>query len=187
MTLVRITRVTESLYYDYFIQSTPTNSFTVIIEGMSNYQFVDDGIPPDYLNSNDITPEISDASATDQLTTLMKSFIKVVLCSQYTDCFDEKISIGDSVIESLNLIRPILDAYQIEGYYYLKNPPCFSLAELDPTNCTLGSEWVSRMQRIFGTLDIEPNITFQRFNDLLIKRPKLHCSVYFKNLIFKGN
>ncbi len=65
----RLTRVSESLYFDYFIRSTPTNSYTVVIEGMKHNQFICEGIPPDYLTFKDINPEIDNQTTTDQLTT----------------------------------------------------------------------------------------------------------------------
>jgi hypothetical protein len=166
----RLTRVSESLYFDYFIRSTPSNSYTVVIEGMNHYQFIGDGIPPDYLTFKDIIPEIDNQTATDQLTTLMKSFMKLALCSYYSDCLDERIFIETLVATSLNLVQPILDAFQYEGYYFLQEP-CFIIPALNPPNCTQGAEWVGIMQRVFGTLDSVPNITnidrFKPFNDFI--------------------
>ena len=175
----RLTRVTESLYFDSYMRSTPTNSYTVVIEGMNNYQFVGDGNPPDILMfEDDIKPEISNDTATNISTTFLKSFLKVALCSFYTDCSDEKDFIESAVTNTINLVKPILDAFQIEGYYYLQDPPCFIIPELNPPNCTQGSKWVGHIQQVFGTFDIVPNIsntdTFMPFNDFLLKRPKLH-------------
>ena len=175
----RLTRVTESLYFDYFVRSTPSSSYTIVIEGMNNYQFVGDGSPPDYLVWRDIKPEVSNETASDQLTSFMKSFIKLSLCSYYTDCLDEKIYIESAVASSLNLVKPILDAFELEGYYFFQEP-CFIIPALNPPNCTKGAEWVGIMQKIFGTLEIEPNITnfdnFKPFNDFVFDRPKIHNS-----------
>ena len=151
---------------------------------MNNYQFVGEGIPPDYLTFRDITPEIDNLTAIDELTTLMKSFMKLALCSYYTDCLDEKIFIETAVDTSLNLVKPILDAFQYEGYYFLQEP-CFIIPALNPPNCTQGAEWVGIMQKIFKALDIVPNITnfdtFKPFNDFIFG------IYYFKSIISYNN
>ena len=151
---------------------------------MNNYQFVGEGIPPDYLTFRDITPEIDNLTAIDELTTLLKSFIKLALCSYYTDCLDEKIFIETAVDTSLNLVKPILDAFQYEGYYFLQEP-CFIIPALNPPNCTQGAEWVGIMQKIFKALDIVPNITnfdtFKPFNDFIFG------IYYFKSIISYNN
>ena len=74
----RITRMAESYFFDMQNQrSSNLEILTLIVKGMNHYQFAGEGQPPSPVKQNDITPEITDAEARDQVTSILTSFMKI--------------------------------------------------------------------------------------------------------------
>ena len=134
--LSRVTRVMES-YYHYVLypyQGNKPNLFPVaVVQGMSHMQFAS-GTPPFLVQERDLKPEISYDEAHSIVANLTASFIKSILLGETTPSqyFQQWAnSTGE-------FLKPLLLAYQMEGFYHFK-PPCYD----DPPSpaCTTGCPW----------------------------------------------
>ena len=147
--LARVTRLMES-YYHYILNPYPGNEPNlfpvVVIPGMSHMQFAS-GSPPFLVKDRDLKPEISYDEAHSITANLTTAFMRSILggdtisntyIQQYVD------STGD-------FLKPLLLAFEMEGYYHFK-PPCYD----DPPSpkCTIGCPWSDIVsQRIMGGLE----------------------------------
>ena len=55
----------------------------------------------------------------------------------------------DYILVTMRIVNPIIDAFNMEGYYHFK-PPCSLDSRLSPPNCTQGSNWTPIAQSIMG-------------------------------------
>ena len=133
--LSRVTRVMES-YYHYTLypyQGNKPNLFpVVVVQGMSHMQFAS-GTPPFLVKERDLKSEISYDEAHSIVANLTASFIKSMLLGDTTPQYFQQWAnrTGD-------FLKPLLLAYQMEGFYHFK-PPCYD----DPPSpaCTTGCPW----------------------------------------------
>lgn len=112
--LVRITRISESYYFNS-LKLFPVASKTVVITGMNHYQFTgDEGTPPESIKLNDFKAEISSANATDQLTSVVAAFMGNSLGLKLSDNKSFLTRFESSTAE---LLKPLIDAFLLEGNF----------------------------------------------------------------------
>lgn len=152
--LCRITRIAESFHHDKIQNNNVKNrSLTLVIEGMSHYQFWGQGIKPSYIIKNDLQPEISDTVARDLLTTINIAFMHSTLGIET----NQDLQILQSYYNSTSyLVAPIIDAFKQEGFYHF-SPPCYMQSS---SNCSIGSLWSVFAQGYMGSIGLmNENIT----------------------------
>jgi hypothetical protein len=115
---------------------------------MNHYQFSGEGNPPPTVVKNDIAPEINNTQARDLVTNLVILLMKFQL-NQYTN--DDIQYYANSLKQTADLASPIIDAFEMEGFYHFK-PPCSSDSSLKPPACYLGSPWTKLAQLMMGNL-----------------------------------
>ena len=141
--LMRITRVTEELYHNCYNRTTSqeilNESPVIIIKGMNHIQFAD-GVPSYFVNKNDLKAEITLESAHSQIASIINAFV-----TNNSDYVSIKLK------ETLGLIMPIIEAYELEGSVHFNRP--------DQTTCRRGycgkgSDWTKIAQSIISGMDI---------------------------------
>lgn len=143
--LFRVTRIAESFWHqERNITPSQQNLFPVeVIEGASHYQFAG-GVPPSFVQKNDLKALITDEEARKQVGLKMTEFVKNTLA-------DNKGGQTSSSAETEALLNPFVDAMELEGSYIMKKPCYQSSEENVPTpQCLKGSPWVA--ERALKTL-----------------------------------
>jgi hypothetical protein len=144
--LNRITRMAEAYYFD---MKNPRSSnleiLTLIVKGMNHYQFAGEGQPPTLVKQNDITPEITDAEARDQTTSILNSFMKM---SMLISDDNDKTLIQNQLSYSSSLLDPLVEAFTMEGNYHMFTP-CYKAKAGE--NCTFGSQWTQLALEIMAS------------------------------------
>ena len=151
--LTRVTRIMEEYYHR--ISKAPdinvaTKSFPVaVIEGMTHMQFAS-GDPPKHVKDNDLKPEITFDSAHSSVASLVAAFMAIQLG-------DEKgiSTIQDAIDFAGSFFKPLVAAYQMEGFYNFI-PPCYD--QTPGPYCTTGCPWTEQAQVIMGGLPQGPNL-----------------------------
>lgn len=151
--LARITRIAESYYRNINSQSQSNylilnSSSTVVIKGMNHFQFAGEGKPPPTVVKNDIMPEINDTLARENVTCLINLFFNFQL-NQYTK--NDVEYYANSLKQTAGLVAPIIEAFEMEGFYHFK-PPCNSVPNLKPPECFLGSPFSKIAQQIMSNI-----------------------------------
>ena len=59
--------------------------------------------------------------------------------------------LADFIQWTIKTVNPVLDAFDLEGFYHFK-PPCSSKSYLKPPNCTVGSGWSPNAQLMMGSI-----------------------------------
>ena len=132
----RVSRIMESYYHS--IIHTPNHTVgirdfpVVVVEGMSNMQFASGAIPQ-LTKDLDLRPEISYDEAHRKVGALVSAFLDLHAGDSHTLGFLSK-----AVMRSGQFLKPLLTAFELEGYHNFK-PPCND----KPPNgsCTVGSSW----------------------------------------------
>jgi len=151
--LTRVTRIMEEYYHR--ISKAPdinaaTKSFPVtVIEGMSHFQFAS-GDPPQHVKDNDLKPEITFDSAHTSVASLVADFIAIQM--GYTRVFP---TIQDAVEATGSFMKPLVTAYQMEGFYNFL-PPCYD--QMPGPYCITGCPWTEHAQVIMGGLPQGPQL-----------------------------
>ena len=151
--LTRVTRIMEEYYHR--ISEAPdinvaTRSFPVtVIEGMSHFQFAS-GDPPKHVKDNDLKPEITFDSAHTSVASLVAAFIAI----QMGDGRGFS-TIQDAVGAAGSFVKPLITAYQMEGFYNFL-PPCYD--QTPGPYCTTGCSWTEQAQVIMGGLPQGPGL-----------------------------
>jgi hypothetical protein len=160
--LARISRLAESYYRNLNVSRTANlriefdASTTHIVPGMNHYQFSGEGNPPPLVVQNDIAPEINNTQARDLVTNLVIAYMNFRL-NQYTN--DDIQYFENSLKQTAVLASPIIDAFELEGFYHFK-PPCSSDSSLKPPACYLGSPWTIVAQVMMANISVASlNIT----------------------------
>lgn len=151
--LTRVTRIMEEYYHRIFVAKdfqAATRSFPVaVIEGMSHFQFASGNIPS-HVKNNDLKPEIS----YDTAHALVASLVSAFLALQMGDV--RGLSTIQTAVEATgSLVKPLINAYQLEGFYNFL-PPCYD--KKPSPYCTVGCPWTEKGQQIMGGLPQGPSL-----------------------------
>ena len=151
--LTRVTRIMEEYYHRIFMTKdvqAATKSFPVaVIEGMSHFQFASGNIP-NHVKNNDLKPEISYNTAHSQVAALVAAFMALHM----GDTRD--LSTIQTAVEATgSFVKPLINAYQLEGFYNFE-PPCYD--KKPDGYCTVGCPWTEKAQQIMGGLPPGPSL-----------------------------
>ena len=145
--LMRITRVAESYYHQVEnISTSQAHLFPVeVLNGVAHYQFAG-GVPPSFVQKNDLKGDISDADARKLVGQTMTKFI------------DDIIKKGQSFSSQAtgDYFAPFLKAMEQEGSAVMKKP-CNQnpMINVPTPDCIKGSTWVEEnaLQILVGDLE----------------------------------
>ena len=148
--LSRVTRIMEAYYHRILHagdQQAAVKTFPVaVVEGMTHMQFASGDIPP-FVKLHDLKPEISYDDAHRAVASLMTAFISVRIDGNST-----ALSVLSHAIQNTdNFLKPIIAAYELEGFYNFKKP-CYD--DAPSPACTLGCPWTERAQQTMGGLRV---------------------------------
>ena len=93
-------------------------------------------------------PEINDTLARENVTCLINLFFNFQL-NQYTK--NDVEYYANSLKQTAGLVAPIIEAFEMEGFYHFK-PPCNSVPNLKPPECFLGSPFSKIAQQIMSNI-----------------------------------
>lgn len=171
--LCRVTRIMEE-YYHHILNAksmdTAVRDFPVtVVTGMTHFQFAS-GSPPDFVKSRDLKPEISFDDAHAAVALLASVFISVQMGN--TSSLSTLVT---AVQKTGDFFQPIINAYELEGFYNFK-PPCYD----NPPSpaCTTGCPWSQYAQQVMGKL------TSAKLNDTDAFHPVVQLShQYFPHIL----
>ncbi len=147
--LCHVTRIMEEYYHRVShaasMHSAIENFPVVVVDGMSHMQFAS-GDPPTLVKMRDLKPEISYDEAHKTVASLISAFISVQLGESAAFTV-----LSNAVDSTGTFLKPIITAYELEGFYNFK-PPCYN----DPPSpaCTTGCPWTERAQQVMGGLNV---------------------------------
>ena len=132
--LMRITRVAESYYHQVTnISTSQARMFPVeVLAGVAHYQFAG-GVPPKFVQKNDLKGDIPDADARELVGQTMTKFIDDIL----------RRGGSDSSKATGDFMAPFLEAMRQEGSAVMK-APCNQddMVNVPTPDCIKGSPWV---------------------------------------------
>ena len=150
--LMRITRIAESYWHQVTnINSSQANMFPVVaLEGVAHYQFAG-GVPPSFVQDNDLKGDVDDGSARDMVGDSIASFIGQVMTN----------SVAASNDTTPGLMAPFLEGMHQEGSYVMKDA-CYQsdLINVPDNKCLKGSPWVEEraLKNLVGEF-ADPDVT----------------------------
>ena len=132
--LMRITRVAESFWHQVTnIDPSQASLFPVeVLEGVAHYQFAG-GVPPSFVQKNDLKGDIEDDAARKLIGKTMTKFIDDVLTTG-----------GASSSEAtVDFMAPFVDAMVLEASAVMKEP-CYQdpMVNVPTPTCLKGSPWI---------------------------------------------
>ena len=142
--LARMSRIMESAVA---LKQVPKDFPVVLLRGVSHMQFAS-GTPPTNVKNNDLKPEVSIDEA--------HTAVAVHVAAYFKQRLEGASQIYSLVAESnAEFLGPWEQAFQLEGYYHLKQPCyCVSLRCPEKPECRGGSDWVaSTAQKLMAGLD----------------------------------
>ena len=150
---------------------------------MNHYQFAGEGVPPSNVQSNDITAEITNEEARENLSYLLAAYLRskfsfylrrtlfiiqfhykqlfqiiILLAMLQMNTANDDFLINASVKLSQEMTSPLIDGFLHEGSYHL-NTPCYQLQNPVGSGCTQGSPWSEFAQKMMGTLNVSMQVT----------------------------
>jgi len=143
--LMRISRVAESYWHSNInINAAQSQIFpTVAFEGVSHAQFLS-GTPPINVRNKDLVPDVTYEQAHQMTAEAMVQFFDQIIVGN-------KQSLD--MAASYTVLKPMVDALEMEGYYYSK-PACNNkpyLVNPDDITCLHGSPWnAENSERMMG-------------------------------------
>ena len=146
--LVRLTRVMEAYYHQVIHSSFAMNETckkqpVVVLEKLCHSQFAD-GTAVDGIKGVDFVPKMFLDDAHTAIAWLITSFIEVHMGSEK---YLQRLI--NAVEDTGEFLRPLLTAFNLEGYYYFK-PPCY---DNPPSSaCTTGCSWTEHAMSIMAGL-----------------------------------
>ena len=145
--LCRVTRIMEEYYHRILNSSsmdTAVKNFPVaVVMGMTHFQFCSSN-PPAFVKSHDLKPEISFDEAHSLVASLVSAFI-----SLHMGNLSLLSTLSTAVQTAGKFFQPLIDAYELEGFYNF-NPPCYD--NLPSPACTAGCPWSQYAQQVMGGL-----------------------------------
>lgn len=145
--LCRVTRIMEEYYHRILhatnMETAVKNFPVAVVMGMTHFQFCS-GNPPALVKLYDLKPEISFDDAHSEVAALVSAFISLHMGNLST-----LSTLSTAVQKAGNFFQPIIDAYELEGFYNFK-PPCYD----NPPSpaCTAGCPWSQYAQQVMGGL-----------------------------------
>ena len=140
--LMRITRVAESYYHQVAnIDPSQANMFPVeAMEGIAHYQFAG-GVPPSFVQKNDLKGDITDEAAREDIAFLMADFIDHTIKGEG----------WESSQGTHDYMAPFMEAMRQEGSKVMKEA-CNQddIVNVATNTCIKGSPWVE--ERALKTL-----------------------------------
>ena len=147
--LTRVTRIMEE-YYHRILMAKDAQAFPVaVIEGMSHFQFASGNIPS-HVKNNDLKPEISYDTAHALVGNLTSAFLALQLGDTRG-----LPTIQSAVEVTGSFFKPLISAYQLEGFYNFL-PPCYD--KKPSPDCAVGCSWTEKAQEIMGGLPQGPSL-----------------------------
>ena len=142
--LMRITRAAESYWHQIKnIEDAQAGMFPVVaVEGASHLSFMS-GKPPHLLAKKDLRAQIPESEAHTLFAEAIAEFTQDVLNASFGNV-DET--------STAEIVAPMIDAMELEGYYNLKEP-CYNILLVNPEDptCLHGSPWNAQYsQKIMG-------------------------------------
>jgi len=132
--LLRISRAAEGYYHQVEnVDPSQAGRFPVAaLEGISHASFMSTPIPKN-VRKNDLKMEMSLDDAHTLVASQFPLFLNNVINSKFT--YNQSAT--------LKVLKPLLDAMEMEGYYGMK-PPCYDHDEIDEVSsqCLKDSPWV---------------------------------------------
>ena len=151
---MRVTRVAES-YWHQVTNISPTQStmFPVeMLEGIAHYQFAG-GVPPSFVQKNDLKADVSDDAARQMVGSSLTSFVDDILTS----------GASSSNQATADFMAPFLEAMYQEGSAVMKEP-CNQddIINVPNNTCIKGSPWVQEraLYNLVGDL-ADPQVTLK--------------------------
>mmetsp|Transcript_9527 Transcript_9527/g.12987 ORF Transcript_9527/g.12987 Transcript_9527/m.12987 type:complete len:243 (+) Transcript_9527:553-1281(+) len=149
---MRITRVAESYWHQITnINSSQTSMFPVeVLPGVAHYQFAG-GVPPEFVQKNDLRGDVSDEDAHSLIGATMTNFI------------DDILKNGSSLSSTMtgDYMTPFLEAMYQEGSSVMKEP-CYQsdIVNVPTPSCIKGSPWIQEraLKTLVGNLS-DPQVT----------------------------
>lgn len=131
---MRITRVAESFWHQVTnISPAQASLFPVeVLEGVAHYQFAG-GVPPSFVQKNDLRGDIDDDAAHKLVGKTMTKFIDDII----------KTGGATSSDQTVDYMTPFVDAMVLEGSSIMKDP-CYQsdMVNVPTPTCLKGSPWV---------------------------------------------
>lgn len=93
---------------------------------------------------NDIKPEITNEQARDMITDVTKAFMNYR--ADVYSIEDRKI-LSDYAAATENFVKPLIDAFKLEGFYHLV-PPCSQNPGQQPPDCLNSSPWTTSVSQL---------------------------------------
>merc|ERR1719453_732971 len=156
--LCRISRVMEALYTQVTFDEDPVTAAkqlpVSVIPGMNHMQFAS-GIPPSFVEDNDLQAEITEEEAHEQVVNDVAPFLGSLV---YPSDVDYVNTVTARVEESTAFIQPLTDAFMMEGYEQFL-PPCYCETEdeygglqygtcVDTPSCNGGVTWTEQYSQV---------------------------------------
>ena len=121
--LCRISRIAEALYTQVTFAEDPESALKMLavtaIEGMNHMQFAS-GEPPKFVAEHDIQSELAEEAAHELVVSDMASYLTAIIKND--DLSWKRVT--DRVSESTKFLKPLVDAFLMEGYVSFL-PPCY--------------------------------------------------------------
>ena len=189
--LLRITRQAEAFYNQVTLPhgadgaAAAAGAFPVVVHPGMTHWSIASGTPPSNVVNNDLAPEVSEAAGHATLAKTVSTFLALRSAAKGSAAAAAAAKdLGAEVAATGALVKPLLDAMQLEGHHYL-NTPCESDFPTNPTcgypiwpgkalgpftpkppnplppaNCTCGSAWVqAHAQRMMAGPQFAANAT----------------------------
>jgi poly(3-hydroxybutyrate) depolymerase len=132
--LMRVSRLAESYWHSYTnVDAEQKDLFPVVaLEGVAHMGFTS-GEPPKAVAERDLTMEVDEAKAHQDVATVMVQFMDQIIMGN-------KASIDTKATETV--LAPLVEAMELEGFYNLKQP-CYASPTINPTDptCLHGAPW----------------------------------------------
>lgn len=203
--LLRVTRQAEAYYnqvtlpYGTDAVAAAGGAFPVVVHPGLTHWSIASGTPPSNVQNNDLAPEVTEEAGHATLAKTVATYIALRSAAKgSSEAAAAQNALGVEIAATGKLVKPLIDAMQLEGHHYL-NTPCESdwptnptckypiwpgkalgpmpgpPSTLPPKNCTCGSEWVmNNAQRMMAGDTFAKNASVaskDSFHDVSDTRP----------------
>jgi len=136
-------------------QNNSTSTAVVVLEGLNHMSFAS-GEPTWFVAQRDLKAEVSETSAHKSISELISFFF-----NKNTNAINNRIK------ETNTLIKPIIEAFEMEGSIYFNRP---HQSECHRGYCSIGSDWTIEAQKILSMESLlqANNVTLNVTNDYVV-------------------